>query len=232
MRGIETETKLELCETDYLTLSHAGEIRKSTEQLNVYYDWEWVLANSGCTFRVRFSLAGAPIVTLKTPLSRHEATRTATEIEQVASELFGPRPARYSPPTLLVDRLPGDYASTLQAMGVSQLRRVGWTRNRRMVLSAGEHGSFELDRLELPGGGVVFEVEIEHPNGYSDSLVEFVRQRAPSAKPSVRSKFERFCDASRAADRSRSSDATLSVLQNNPRRTFGWPLPARAAHDC
>jgi uncharacterized protein YjbK len=199
MHGIEIETKLELCESEYRTLCNVGEVKKSVEQLNVYYDWRWTLAGAGCTFRIRFAQGREPVVTLKVPLSFREATRTATEIEGLASDLFGSRLFIRAPQEIFVATLPINYAATLDGIGISRLRRVGWTRNQRLVISIPDRGCFELDRLQLPDHTVVFEVEIEHQDQDAHTLVELIKQHAPSAQPSHSSKFERFFYASQMA---------------------------------
>jgi len=196
MHDIEIETKLELCESEYRTLCNLGEVSRNIDQLNVYYDWRWILAGAGCTFRMRFVKGRDPLITLKVPLSFQAATRTATEIEGLASDLFNSRPVLHAPPELFVSTLPRVYASTLDGIGISRLHRVGWTRNRRLVISVPGRGCFELDRLQLPDHTVVFEVEIEHQDQNVQKLVELIKHHAPSAQPSQSSKFERFFHAS------------------------------------
>jgi hypothetical protein len=92
-------------------------------------------------------------------------------------------------------------------MDVKALHRVGWVRNRRLLILISGVGHLELDRLELPDGTVVHEAEIECADVPThERLVELIRIHFPAAKASRLSKFQRFrnattvhCDESPAA---------------------------------
>ncbi|MEO9226594.1 MAG: CYTH domain-containing protein [Gemmatimonadaceae bacterium] len=183
-----------MSETDFDALKRLGHIASRAEQLNVYYDAAWKLADSSTTLRIRFKDGADPVLSLKIPVSHSGSRRVMQEIELTLPKgCPALLPSRH-PMRIDVDRqLPDDFCEYLRQLGVKHLERVGWVRNTRYVLEIEDIGSIELDRLELPDGSVVHEAEIESDNDWTHrSLADFVCQYAPQARPSAVSKFQRF----------------------------------------
>jgi uncharacterized protein YjbK len=221
--GSEIETKFELDESGFQRLKAAGRVESCTQQLNVYFDDNWSLANQAATFRIRFTPDGPPEATLKVPVSQEDATRTMKEIEVLLREhRAGDRFVSLPHRRLDVSRdLPFELRSEILRLGVKSLQRVGWMRNTRYVVAIEPEGQIELDRTILPDGSTVFEAEVESEDAVTHrKLSRFILSRVPWAKPSGMSKFQRFRQAAEAArsekgfvsaalsDRSQSQDAT------------------------
>jgi uncharacterized protein YjbK len=189
-KGLESETKLELTEGEFQVLLAAGTVVSRVEQVNIYFDSEWRLAERAATLRIRLAHGTEPCLTLKLPVRRHGDVRVCREFELA----LGFRDARRRASTLHVGHdLPGDIGDELAALGIETLHRVGWVRNTRVVLRLGPSGVVELDHLRLPNRVVVWEAEIEEPDArVRRQLVGLVRALAPASKPSLVSKFERF----------------------------------------
>jgi uncharacterized protein YjbK len=185
MAQIEIESKFELPPEGFEKLKASGIVERCEEQLNVYYDAEWRLANSSATCRVRYNGGSYPVMTLKVPVSQQGANRVMREYEVVTTGC---------PSRIDVDKeLPAEWANVLHPLGVDRLNRVGSVRNTRFVVVVKSIGALELDRLELPDGSVVHEVEIETDDrSVQRQLTAFVFENVPDAKPSVVSKFQRF----------------------------------------
>jgi hypothetical protein len=78
-------------------------------------------------------------------------------------------------------------------LGIEELHRLGWMRNRRCFVAFEGVGVAEVDRTILPDGSVQFEVEIETDDrALRDALVARIRAEAPSARFSGLGKFSRF----------------------------------------
>jgi len=197
----EKETKIELSEQGFRAILEAFTVEKHIDQLNVYYDSNWSLARRAVTCRVRFSRGEAPLACLKVPNSSSDSnTRSAKEIEtRIGNGNAWHIRASAHRCVSADDDLPSAFCDELRALGVSRLERAGWVRNRRYVMSILDLGKFELDRLELPNGHVVFEAEIEcTDDDVRDQIARRVRSIDPSATASKLSKFQRFWHA--AAD--------------------------------
>ena len=118
-----------------------------------------------------------------------EVERPLLEFGRVLS----PRPRRR---LRVATDLPEDFAGPLAAMGIRELTRLGWMRNRRCILDLPPDGRVELDRVVLPGGEVIQEVEIEEERvAVHEALTARILQYAPSARPSRVGKFTRFLQA-------------------------------------
>lgn len=189
MTHTETESKFELSPQDFHSLLQQATVRTCTDQLNVYYDSGGALSRRAATFRLR--LAGEVRMTLKVPLRTRGAKRESVEIEEVISD------HRWRARTVDVQRdLPLEFSAPLSELGVSYLERVGCMRTRRRVIDLGEGLVAEADEVRLPNGERFFEVEVEEsrPDVHAH-IVAMVCLMAPSAKPSLLSKYERFQDA-------------------------------------
>jgi uncharacterized protein YjbK len=194
MPHLEVETKFELTAAGFERLKSAGSVSRCEEQLNVYYDAEWRLADISSTLRIRFFDASAPILTLKIPVAENGDQRVMREFE-VALRPHELRLGRSChPPRIDVEHeLPQEFGEWLLVLGVKQVERMGWVRNTRVVLNVQSVGQLELDRLELPDGTVIYEAEIESRDDcVHERLARFVCRYAPDAKPSRVSKFQRF----------------------------------------
>ena len=188
---VEVESKLELDFCGFNLLLSSGEMVRKVDQLNIYYDQSWQLADQSSTFRVRFARSESPRVTLKDAQVWEGGRRTTREIEASLYELgFG----QFKPPKQIeVLHLPRELSEPLMSHGISTLIRVGWVRNHRYVIQMHGYGMIELDCLKLPDGRNFFEVEIEEENTFlHQRLVEHVRSIVPNAQRSTLSKFERF----------------------------------------
>lgn len=192
--ALETEAKLELDRAGFDAIREAGSVHHVDDQLNVYYDNGWKLAERSATFRIRYLLGKQPVVTLKIPVRTQSGVRVSQEFElpfrmAIRSADGLGFPARELPLEQLDS---ADMRNALGDLGIDRLDRIGCARNRRCSLLL-DGSLIELDELRLPNGKVVFEAEIEDPN--SDlclKMVERIRFIAPSARPSAESKFQRF----------------------------------------
>lgn len=194
MQHLEVESKFELTASDFERLKSLGHVSRCADQLNVYYDEQWRLADSSSTLRIRFDDHSGPVLTLKVPVSHVGEKRVMREFEiklahQPASQLGSPHPTAID----VTKELPAELSEYLLVLGVRQLQRMGWVRNTRLVLDVHGVGTVELDKLELPDGSVVYEAEIESDSSpVHDSVVSWVCLHAPEARPSRISKFQRF----------------------------------------
>jgi hypothetical protein len=144
------------------------------------------------TVRIRFAHGERPVLTAKLPESWEGLRRTMQEIEVPVAGLRGGS-AHVAPRSIDVAALPLDIGRALHAAGCERLRRAGWVRNERTVIALPGAGHAELDRLRLPDGMVVYEVEIETSDrSASDRATTMIRRAAPTARPSRLSKYERF----------------------------------------
>lgn len=194
MPYLEVETKFELSEGDFECLKSLGHVASCANQLNVYYDANWKLADSSTTLRIRFKDGADPVLSLKIPVSHDGLRRVMQEVE-ITLPRQRPSPLRSRHPANIdVEReLPEEFCEYLRYLNVRHLERVGWVRNTRFVVEIENLGHIELDRLELPDGSVVHEAEIESGNDWmQQSLSDLVCQHAPQARPSTVSKFQRF----------------------------------------
>lgn len=217
----EVETKFELDAAAFERLKSAALITNVTEQLNVYYDCAWELAEHAGTFRVRFALGTRPVVTLKLPVSTIGRRRVMCELETTPDRCFG---GRHLPSgSIRVNaQLPEAFEDALTAIGISELSRVGWVRNQRWSLEV-DGDTLELDRLKLPNGQIIYEAEIDTPNTAAHlRLADWIKYWAPTAKPSEISKFQRFRIA---------SSAPFDSVSREPFVATGLRLPSRAAFE-
>lgn len=212
MQRLEVESKFELSAEGFECLKHLGRIHQREDQLNVYYDAQWLLADNSVTLRIRFIRGGDPLLTLKIPVSHAGYQRVMREFElrlpaHSAAPFHSPRPI-----SIDIDRdLPEQWRKHLLGLQVRQVYRVGWVRNTRLLLSIDALGQLELDRLELPDGSVVYEAEIEtNSQSAQERLVELVRRHVPDAAPCAISKFQRFRQAATHALRA----ATAAAVSN------------------
>lgn len=185
--SVEIESKFELTAEEFERLRTTGRVMGCDRQLNVYYDLDNKLADAAITLRVRFRRNAPPRLTLKIPMEKDGARRSALEIEAE----YGRRLPRRQ---FVVDsELPGEFAAALGARGIEEVRRLGWMRTTRWLVDLSDGVEVELDRVDLPGGRVFFEVEVEEPEEQEHrKAVDVIRQRAAGAVPSRVSKFERF----------------------------------------
>jgi hypothetical protein len=194
MQNLEVETKFELTPDGFERLKSVGSISRCEEQLNVYYDAQWKLADRSSTLRIRFYDASPPVLTLKIPVTENGDQRVMREYEIALVPHHSSLGRSCRPPSIDVEHeLPREFGEWLLVLGVKQVQRMGWVRNTRIVLNVDSVGQLELDRLELPDGTVIHEVEIESPDDWvHERLSRFVCRYAPDAKPSRISKFQRF----------------------------------------
>lgn len=194
-RSMEVELKLELDGASFERLLTMGRLSKRIDQLNVYFDHDWLLADAAITCRVRVA-EGCAMLTVKIPRGRDGSSRAMLELEDVlpSERLAALRSAGVLRSSVsLRDVLPNAIQEEIASLGVSEVACVGWTRTTRYVLSFDELGELELDRVRLPGGKIAYEVEIEHTDpSVRGRLAELVHQLAPEASPSSLSKFQRF----------------------------------------
>lgn len=189
---VEIESKVELSEQDYEHLLARGIVHRCIHQLNVYYDSDDRLSREAITLRVRYSLQEKPRLTLKIPTARDEEQRQALEIEADYGNWLPSRVVRVE------GELPSAFHSFLLARGINSLRRVGWMRTVRQEVQLPTGGKVELDRVSLPGGAMFFEAEIEdaQADGHRRTVQALI-DMIGVIKPSMRSKYERFLQASR-----------------------------------
>ncbi|HXE59100.1 MAG TPA: CYTH domain-containing protein [Gemmatimonadaceae bacterium] len=194
MRHLEFETKFELTAGSFDRVKSMGRISRRDDQLNVYYDAAWRLADSSSTLRIRFHQRADPILALKIPIDFIGATRVMQEFEVILSRrnsVF----ARSRHPTVIDVQadLPRELGSRLLSLGLERVERIGWMRNTRLVIEIGDVGCIELDRLQLPDGTVVHEAEIETEKvSVQERLSALLCRHAPDALPSTMNKFQRF----------------------------------------
>jgi len=183
----ETEIKLELDAAGAERVVALGVVERRIQQLNVYYD------DASLTVRIRFTPGAPGLLTVKLPRSWEGFRRTMEEIEVELVAGVGGR-GRSAPRQIDVERdLPRDLAETLRVHGYSRLRRSGWARNQRTVVALPGAATVEVDRLRLPDGTTIYEVEIETPDRVaSDRAVAMIQQAVPGARPSRVGKYERF----------------------------------------
>jgi hypothetical protein len=192
---VEVESKLQLSRESFEALLKRGQVKKVVEQLNVYYDHDWLLAQNNATFRVRLAIGSMPSVTLKLAKSHRGHERVALEVERPPEMAFPLRPHwRAVSRCINVEKdLSLEYRNELLGLNLSFLSRVGWMRNRRHIVEFKPVGTLEADLVWLPNGEQFFEVEIETDDDSERArLVEFVCSVAPTCTPSLVSKFERF----------------------------------------
>lgn len=192
----EVEAKWSVSERGFNLLLRNFQLMGCTEQLNVYFDENAILARTGATCRFRFEPQKNMMFTLKLPgIWSKDGTRTAFEIEMPANDAFMGNLSVFGL-AFDVTALKSDIRQPLQALNVSRLCRVGRMRNSRHTLQLPSGGVFELDSFSLPGGDIRYEVEVEQPDAMERKVVvETVRQIVPDAIPSNQSKFQRFSDA-------------------------------------
>lgn len=193
MTGYEVESKVELNRSDFERLLESGSICQRVDQLNVYYDSDGALSRSSATFRMRFTSTAEAVMTLKIPVRTVEGPRECVEIEQPL------RGCAFKTPLKEMDvrsDLPTEFVAPLCRLGVERLERVGWMRTRRWVLRLLDDLTVELDQVQLPGGHLFFEAEVEddRPEVHKRAI-ELIRKLALSARPSLLSKYERFFQA-------------------------------------
>lgn len=198
---LEYETKYELSSQGFDRICGAWEVRHRHNQLNVYYDAEWRLAECASTLRIRFDGDSTPMLTLKVPVTTDGAKRVMREFELPVPRSWSTHGRSIRPKSIDVERdLPLELACYLRALGITRVVRVGWVRNTRLVMEAEGGGCIELDRLELPDGSVFHEAEIEaESESLHAHLSRLVTTIAPEATPSRVSKFQRFRQAALAA---------------------------------
>jgi uncharacterized protein YjbK len=184
----EVEAKLELTAAEFDRLLNAGRLVQKVDILNVYYDTRGALCERAATFRVRHTAGGGTEATLKIPKSQAGCVRTASETTWNSGRL---------PPQIDLARdVPGNCRQVLNDFGLRRLDRVGWMRTLRLVVDLAVGAAVELDRVRLPGGDTVYEVEVESED--PDTLHAAVRKilaLAPSARHSTLSKYERLAQA-------------------------------------
>jgi hypothetical protein len=190
---LERETKLVISPEDYHALLRSGSVLERRDQLNIYLHDPARLGEEMGYVRVRFEPPADPMVTLKIPVGWRGDVREMIEVERPLSE-FGPslhpRPRRW---VRLDEPAPEGFLEHLRALGVSRLRRLGWTRNLRCTLEVEPGIRIDLDRAVFPGRVQLHEVEIESPHEEIHKRgVAAVAALAPSARPTKIGKFTRF----------------------------------------
>jgi hypothetical protein len=212
MTPLERETKLTVSPDDYRRILDGSRVLEVRDQLNVYLHDPGRLGEELGYFRVRFERGREAVATLKIPSGWHGDTREMMEVEHPLRELG---PALYPWPRrwVAVDTgVPEGLMEHFQALGITRLRRLGWMRNLRYVVELGPArveelgsagavelelvGTVELDRTVLPGGAILYEVEIESARDETHRLLaDRIRKLAPSAEISRIGKFDRFLAA-------------------------------------
>lgn len=220
-RAIEAETKFQLDAAGARAVLAAGRVDRCIDQLNVYYDWEWRLADQGATFRMRLEGNGVPTMTLKVPLrSTLNGPRRMVELELVTAQLsLWPSSRRFI--DVRMD-LWDAFVDPLLGLGLLRLARVGWLRNKRNVIVFPGVGTLELDVLRLPGGAVYYEVEIESPDPLIHKQLSTVVSRlAPQATPARSSKFALFRTEASRTNRFPWEEIDLVDRNQNPGSASG-----------
>ena len=163
--NIEVETKYVLDVNDFARLKGAGSIRRTDNQLNIYYDSGWTLADLAATLRIRITGHGSAIMTAKIPISHNGDRRVMREIDIDLHRDLPTALRSVHPTSIDVRDLPQEIQRYFSGIGVNRLDRVGWVRNTRIVLDVWCGGIIELDRLELPDDTVVHEARSEERRG-------------------------------------------------------------------
>lgn len=196
MNHIEIEAKYEVSEDSFARLQSSGTVIRREQQLNTYYDCRWALASRSITFRIRRLHLAPPVITMKVPVKESSRGRVMRELEVNLSSKA--RKVKEPASLEVANDLPPAFQRELRSIGVNRLEKVGSIRNTRVVVGLAGLGEIDLDRVELPDGTIVYEVEIEHSNdAIRAQLVGIVLQIAPGARPSTLSKFQRFYEAAR-----------------------------------
>lgn len=194
---VEVESKWTISRFDYDHLIGQCSVVNRVEQLNVYFDEQWALAEAGATCRIRFLPGESPTFALKVPVSwDSDGTRRSIEIESPAHAAF----SQFSLFLMAFEfeHFMPEVRRALQPLHVSTLRRVGRMRNVRQILRLPSGKTFELDSFTLPGGEIGYEAEVEEIDDLLRSMiVSEIRKITPSALPSRLSKFQRFTEAAR-----------------------------------
>lgn len=186
MEIAEHEDKFLIDPKDAPWLFQGCRIVNRLEYLTCYYDYCWRLAERDMTFRLRLETGKTPLVCLKETVGWKDAHREAKEYAL-------PVPRRL-PRVLVPSEVPGSLGTYLtSAVGdLPELRRVGWTRTVRHVISVDGTSVVELDQTRYPDGSEDLEAEVEDQMARRDAIINFIRTRAPSAKPAWGSKYRRF----------------------------------------
>ncbi len=195
--SFEVESKWTISRHGYDRLISLCSLVRRIDQLNVYFDDEWALADAGATCRVRFASHEPPTFTLKVPVFwGADGTRRAIEIESPAHAAV--MQFSFFLKTFEIGQFRPEVKRALRPLNVSTLRRVGRMRNVRQVLILPSGGTFDLDSYTLPGGELGFEVEVEEENDFKRAaIVTEICDLIPGALPSNVSKFQRFTEAAR-----------------------------------
>lgn len=190
----EIETKVEVSEQGFARLLSVCRLLRRDDQLNVYYDFENRLAGQSATLRVRYQKSAQPKVALKIPVHVQGGCRTAIEVEEPLSRRT--KPGR----SMLVDRdLAPSLRPYLRELGLPRVERVGAMRTCRVTAELPGGVVVELDRVELPGGGMFYEVEVENPDPtVHDRALVAIKEVVDDFSFSQLSKFERFLRATAA----------------------------------
>jgi uncharacterized protein YjbK len=209
---IENETKFELDASEFDRLRAAAQVARLEDQLNVYFDKGWRLANLAATFRVRL-VDNSPVMTFKLPaVWSNENKRTTLELEYSLGDADECEWFERSKSIDVETELPPDMAEALLTLGVNTLQRVGEMRNRRYVMLVGDLGQVELDEVLLPNGEKAYEAEIEGDDDQTRSrLVDWIRREAPNARPSTATKFQRFRAAAGSTEERQKSQLAQAV---------------------
>lgn len=216
MPHLEVETKFQISHATFEKLKSLGSVVARSEQLNIYYDQRWRLAESSATLRIRFDRNSAPTLTLKLPVSVEEGKRSMWEFEfPMNRDLRYTLPSRHPISIQPTDGLPSELCESLLRLGITRLNRVGWMRTTRVVLLVENLGTIELDRVELPDKSLLCEAEIEASSGQEhDALVCWLRCNAPDAEVSRLSKFQRFRIAAAARDVEAGSSPKMDLVED------------------
>jgi len=185
----EIETKLELRSKEiYELLLNSCRQKTRLEQLNVYYDHAGQLAEQAATFRLRYQVNARIELTLKIPMSNEAGCRSAIEIEE--SYTRWRKPAQTL--TVSTDLAPS-FQQYLGELGLSVLERIGAMRTSRIVLELIDGIEIELDKITLPDGSTVYEVEIENvdPTIHEFAMTE-IKRITSEFNLSKESKYQRF----------------------------------------
>jgi uncharacterized protein YjbK len=196
MAETEREAKLTLSRADYLRLREIFPVQECREQLNIYFHDPTRLHEGLGYLRVRFEPQREPWAALKIPRGWDGEVREMFEVEEPLRR-FGPglfpRPRRRIE---VATDLTREMAEHFSSVGITHLRRLGWMRNRRCLMEVDDHGLVELDRTELPGGTVHYEVEVETTDQIRmRAILTRIRDLTPSASASRVGKFSRFLEA-------------------------------------